>query len=77
MSKQVKQFYQSFLIRCWLTTPYETTAESPSWRFELQEVSAESEKHRFSNLEQVNAFIATRLTAVSNNSMEEDDKQES
>ena len=38
--------------------------EPTAWRFELQEVSAESAKHRFNDLEQVYAFVAARLTNI-------------
>ncbi len=55
--------YQSFLLRCWPTAP--GTADEPAaWRFELQEVSAESPRHRFSDLAQVSAFVAAKLTAI-------------
>jgi hypothetical protein len=51
--------------------------ESALWRFELQEVSAESQKHRFSDLEQVKTFISARLSAVSDSSTQIDDTQQS
>ncbi len=38
--------------------------EPAAWRFELQEVSAESPKHRFNDLEEVRAFVSAKLTAV-------------
>ncbi len=57
--------YQAFLLRCWLIPP-EGAGESVVWRFELQEVSAESRRHRFSDLEQLQLFVAGRLTAVVN-----------
>ena len=76
MSKQTEQIYHSFLVRCWLTPP--ATADEPSaWRFEVQEVTDEFQKHRFSNLEQLNAFTSAKLTAVAaeNNNSERDDGQ--
>jgi hypothetical protein len=51
--------------------------ESALWRFELQEVSAESQKHRVSDLEQVKTFISARLSAVSDSSTQIDDTQQS
>jgi len=63
MSKQTDQLYHSFLVRCWLIPPA-TTDEQPEWRFEVQDVSAEAKKHRFSNFEQLHAFTTEKLTAV-------------
>ncbi len=54
---------QSFLLRCGLVVP-ETTTEPAVWRFELQEVSATLPRHRFSDLVQLQAFVAGRLMAV-------------
>lgn len=76
MAKQAVQHYQSFLVRCWLTSE-EAAGEPPLWRFELQEVSAELQKHRFSDLEELKTFISARLTAVSNSSTQIDDTHES
>ena len=63
MSKQVDQIYQSFLVRCWLI-PAAATGEPPVWRFELREVSAEPQKHRFSDLEQLKAFMSAKLATL-------------
>jgi hypothetical protein len=76
MSEQIQPLYQSFLVRCWLM-PSETMDEPSLWRFELQEVTAESHKHRFGNLEQLKAFMSARLTAVSDSSTQIDDTQQS
>jgi len=55
--------YQAFLLRCWpLST--DTTDRPTAWRFELQEVSSDSAKHRFNDLEQVCAFVTVKLNAV-------------
>lgn len=63
MQEQAEHIYHSFLVRCWLTPP--TTAdEPPAWRFELQEVSAESEKHRFRNLDLLCAFTSAKLDGI-------------
>jgi hypothetical protein len=75
MSKQTNQLHQSFLVRCWLI-PQGTVGEPSLWRFELQELTAESQKHRFSDLEQLNAFMAARLTAVADSSKQDDGKEE-
>lgn len=75
MTKQVKHIYQSFLVRCWLLPP--TTADEPvPWRFELHEVSAESQKYRFSDYEQLTTFVAARLTAVATHSRQGNDKED-
>ena len=76
MSKQTEQLYHSFLVRCWLTPPA-TTDEPSAWRFEVQEVTDESQKYRFGNLEQLNAFTLAKLTAVAagNNDGEREDDQ--
>ena len=63
MPIQTDQVYQSFLLRCWLVSP-ETAEALPVWRFELQEVSDELRRHRFSDFEQLQAFVAAELTAV-------------
>ena len=63
MSQQADQIYQSFLVRCWLV-PAATTDEPPSWRFELREISAESQKRLFSDLEQLKEFISTELMGL-------------
>jgi hypothetical protein len=60
---EAKSVYQSFLVRCWLV-PSTTSDEPPAWRFEVQDVSAESLKHRFGELEQLNAFMAAKLATV-------------
>lgn len=63
MTQQADQIYQSFLVRCWLVSP--ATADGPPiWRFELRDVSAEPQKHRFSDLEQLKAFLSTKLAAI-------------
>lgn len=75
MSEQADQVYQSFLVRCWLIRPA-TTDEPPTWRFELREVSADPQKHGFSDLEQLKAFMAAKLTAVAAGSNRDNDKEE-
>ena len=67
MSKQADLIYQSFLIRCWLIPPA-TADEPPAWRFELREVSAEPQKHRFSDLEQLKDLIDAELATIALNS---------
>jgi hypothetical protein len=64
MSQQSEvPIYQAFLLRCWpLST--DATDRPTAWRFELQEVSVDSAKHRFNDLEQVCAFVATKLNAA-------------
>ena len=76
MSKQVDQIYQSFLVRCWLI-PAAATGEPPVWRFELREVSAEPQKHRFSDLEQLKAFMSAKLAAITVRSNREGGSEES
>lgn len=76
MSKQADQVYQSFLVRCWLI-PSATTDEPPIWRFELREVSAEPQKHRFSDLEQLKAFLSTKLATITVHSNREGGQVES
>jgi hypothetical protein len=73
MSKQADPVYQSFLIRCWFIPPA-TADEPPAWRFEVQEVTDESQKHRFSDLEQLQAFVAAKLVAVAAGSNRDSDK---
>jgi hypothetical protein len=63
MSKEADQVYQSFLVRCWLIPPA-TKDEPPAWRFELREVAAEAQKHRFSDLAQLKEFISAKLAAL-------------
>ncbi|MFQ5399581.1 MAG: hypothetical protein ACE5E7_08280 [Anaerolineae bacterium] len=70
MSEQAEQVYQSFLVRCWLILPV-TADEPPTWRFELREVTAESQKHRFSDLEQLKAFMAAKLAAIAASSKQD------
>jgi hypothetical protein len=76
MSKQANQLYHSFLVRCWFI-PAATVDEPPAWRFEVQEVSAEPQKHRFSDFEQLKAFMAAKLTAVAAASNQDGDKNSS
>jgi hypothetical protein len=75
MAKQADQVYQSFLVRCWLMPPA-TAAEPETWRFELREVAAEPQKHGFSDLEQLKAFMAVKLTAVAASSQQDNDEEE-
>ena len=63
MAKEADQIYQSFLVRCWFIPPA-ASDEPPTWRFELRDVSAEPEKHRFSDLEQLKAFMSAKLAAI-------------
>ncbi len=76
MAEQADHIYQSFLVRCWLIPPA-TTDEPPNWRFELREVSAEPRKHRFSELEQLKAFMSAKLGAIAAGSNGEVGKEES
>lgn len=76
MSKQAPQVYQSFLVRCWLILPA-TSDEPPTWRFELREVSAEPQKHGFSDLEQLKNFMAAELAAIAVSSEQDSDKEDS
>ncbi len=73
MTKQADQLYHSFLVRCWFI-PAATANEPPAWRFEVQEVSDKPQKHRFSDFEQLKAFIAAKLTAVAAASNQDGDK---
>ena len=73
MSKYADQVYTSFLVRCWFVPPA-TTDELPTWRFEVQEVSDEPQKHRFSDFEQLQAFMLAKLTAVAAASNQDSDK---
>jgi hypothetical protein len=66
MSNQAEKIYQSFLVRCWLMLP-ETPDELTTWRFELQEISAEPQKQRFGDFEQLKMFMSARLAAIANN----------
>lgn len=70
MTEQADQVYQSFLVRCWLISPA-TAGEPPAWRFELREVSAEQQQHRFSNLEQLKDFMSAKLAAITVRSNQE------
>jgi hypothetical protein len=72
MVKQADQLYHSFLVRCWFI-PAATVDEPPTWRFELQEVSAEAQKYQFSDFEQLQAFMAAKLTAVAAASNQDSD----
>ena len=63
MLEQTDHIYHSFLVRCWLIPPA-TADEAPAWRFELQEVSAESEKHRFRDLDQLCTFTSAKLESI-------------
>lgn len=63
MPKPIDQLYHSFLVRCWCN-PESSADGSTAWRFELQEVSDEAQKYRFSDLEQLKAFVAVKLNAV-------------
>jgi hypothetical protein len=63
MSIQADQIYHSFLVRCWLIPPA-TTDELPTWRFELRDVTADPQKERFSDLEQLKEFVAAKLAAI-------------
>lgn len=76
MPKQTHHVYQSFLVRCWLILPA-TSDESPTWRFELREVSAEAQKHTFSDLEQLKNFIAAELAAIAAGNEPDSDKEDS
>jgi hypothetical protein len=75
MSKEADQVYRAYLVRCWLIPPV-TTNEPPAWRFELREVPADSEKHRFSDLEQVKEFISAKLAAIAAGSSPNSEKEE-
>lgn len=61
MAKTTDQHYQSFLIRCWLTRP-STTDELPTWRFELREVTAESQVVGFSDVAELTSFISAKMS---------------
>ena len=75
MSKETDQVYHSFLVRCWLV-PRETTDEPALWRFELREVPAEAEKHRFSDLEQLKEFMSAKLAAIATEGNRDNDGEE-
>ncbi|MBP6470744.1 MAG: hypothetical protein KBE23_05305 [Chloroflexi bacterium] len=66
------EVYTSFLVRCWFIPPV-VDDETPTWRFELREMSAEAQKHRFRNFEQLVAFMSGKLTAVAVNNNQDDD----
>jgi hypothetical protein len=76
MTDQTHQIYHSFLVRCWLI-PGETTDEPALWRFELREVPAEPQKHRFSDLEQLKEFMSAKLAVSTVRSNREGSKEES
>ena len=63
MQKHAHSIYQSYLIRCWLM-PSSTAGELPVWRFELREVSAEPQKHRFTDVMKLGFFLRTELEAI-------------
>jgi hypothetical protein len=62
MPREEQAIYQSFLVRCWFVKPA-TKGEAPAWRFEVRDVSAEPQKRRFSDLDQMKEFIAVELAA--------------
>ena len=74
MSDPVNQNYQSFLVRCWLVPPA-ALGETPAWRFELREVSAEPKKHRFSDLVQLKAFMAAKLATAAVGGRQDSEKE--
>ena len=74
MSKEADQIYQSFLVRCWLIPPA-TTDEPSAWRFELRDVSAEFQKHRFSDFVQLKDFVSTKLMCVAARNKRTSDKE--
>lgn len=63
MPENEQPIYQSFLVRCWFVAPA-SAGKAPVWRFELRDVSAEPQKQRFSDLEQLKNFVATELDAI-------------
>ncbi|MBK6712320.1 MAG: hypothetical protein IPG51_18620 [Chloroflexi bacterium] len=64
MAKQDNpEVYRSFLVRCWFIPPA-ADDESPTWRFELRDMLADSQKHRFRNFEELVRFMSMKLTAV-------------
>ena len=75
MSKQTHQAYYSFLVRCWLI-PGETTDEPALWRFELREVPAGDQKHRFGDLEQFKEFMSAKLGAIATGSNQDSKEEE-
>lgn len=75
MSTEAHQLYHAYLIRCWLI-PAATAGESPAWRFELREVPADPEKHRFSDLEQVKEYMSAKLATQALNSDRADGQEE-
>jgi hypothetical protein len=60
MNNQAQQTYHSYLVRCWLQPPL-TAAEHPIWRFQLQDISAEPQTVRFSDLEDLLSYMLARL----------------
>lgn len=74
MSQEADPIYQSFLVRCWFILPA-ASDEPPMWRFELRDVSAEPEKHHFSDLEQLKAFMSAKLAALAAGSKQAGDKE--
>jgi hypothetical protein len=75
MSKQTHQRYHSFLVRCWLI-PDKTTGEPALWRFELREVPAGAQKHRFSDLEELKDFLSAKLGAIATGSDKDSGEEE-
>lgn len=71
MNEQSHQIYRSFLVRCWMTVPGKTGAP-PAWRFELRDVSAEPQKHRFSDIEQLKEFMTVELAAIAERGGQDD-----
>lgn len=76
MQKDAQSIYQSYLIRCWLVSS-STESEYPIWRFELREVSAEPQKHRFSDLEQLKTFLSATLALMAVDKERDDDSENS
>ena len=74
MGQHEDQVYHSFLVRCWLM-PRTLNSESPIWRFEVKEVTAEPGIHRFSDLEDLKAFLAAELAAMAGPGNQEIDEE--
>lgn len=68
--------YQSVLVRCWLL-PSSMADEPQAWRFELRDVSAEAQQHRFSDLEQLKAFILAKLAVMADDRERDGDSEDS
>ena len=75
MPKEVESVYQSFLVRCWLI-PAATSGEAPTWRYELRDVSAEPQKHGFSDLEQLKEHMSAKLEAIAAGDYEDSEEEE-